>query len=73
MSETATRQLVNALNDPEEPLTPEVEEAAKGVSGVIKNVLKSSSGVNQALGSTSSKVCLCRSSTRAGSAFAVSF
>lgn len=57
MSETATRQLVNALNDPEEPLTPEVEEAAKGVSGVIKNVLKSSSGVNQALGSTSSKVC----------------
>ena len=52
MSDTATKELVNALNDPEEPLTPEVEEAAVGVAGVLENVLKSSSGANQAIGST---------------------
>ena len=52
MSETATNELVNALNDPEEPLTPEVEEAAVGVAGCLKNVLKSSSGTSQAVGST---------------------
>ena len=52
MSETATNQLVNALSDPEEPLTPEVEEAAVGVAGVLKNVLKSSSSANQVIGST---------------------
>ena len=61
MSDTATEELVNALNDPEEPLTPEVEEAAVGVAGVLKNVLKSSSGTSQATGltpadSSSSKV-----------------
>lgn len=43
MSETATEELVNTLNDPEEPLTPEVEEAAIGVVGVLRNVFKSSS------------------------------
>ena len=43
MSEAATKELVNSLNDPEEPFTPEVEEAAVGVAGVLKNVLKSSS------------------------------
>ena len=52
MSDTATKELVNALNDPEEPLTPEVEEAAVGVAGVLKNVLKSSSGTSQETGST---------------------
>lgn len=52
MSDTATKELVNALNDPEEPLTPEVEEAAVSVAGVLKNVLKSSSGTSQATGST---------------------
>lgn len=51
MSDTATEELVNALNDPEEPLTPEVEDAAVGVAGVLKNVLKSSSGTSEATGS----------------------
>ena len=51
MSETATKELVNSLNDPEEPLTPEVEEAAVGVAGCLKNVLKSASGASQAIGS----------------------
>ena len=56
MSETATNELVNALNDPEEPFTPEVEEAAVGVAGVLKNVLKSSSKSSQESESSSSKV-----------------
>ena len=55
MSETATNELVNALNDPEEPLTAEVEEAAAGVAGILKNVLKSSSTANQAIVSTPGK------------------
>ena len=49
MTESATKVLVNALNDPEEPLSPEIEEGAVGVSGVLKNVLKSS--VSQEIGS----------------------
>ena len=49
MSDTATNELVDSLNDPEEPLTPEVEEAAVGVAGVLKNILKASS--SQAQGS----------------------
>ena len=56
MSEAATNELVNALNDPEEPFTPEVEEAAVGVAGVLKNVLKSSSKSSQKSESSSSKV-----------------
>ena len=56
MSETATKKLVNSLNDPEEPLTPEVEEAAVGVAGVLKNVLKSSSKSSQKSESSPSKV-----------------
>ena len=56
MSETATKKLVNSLNDPEEPLTPEVEEAAVSVAGVLKNVLKSSSKSSQKSESSSSKV-----------------
>ena len=56
MSEAATKELVNALNDPEEPFTPEVEEAAVGVAGVLKNVLKSSSKSSQESESSSSKV-----------------
>ena len=56
MSEAATTELVNALNDPEEPFTPEVEEAAVGVAGVLKNVLKSSSKSSQETESSSSKV-----------------
>lgn len=51
MSETATNELVNTLNDPEEPFTAEVEEAAAGVTGVLKNVLKSSSTASQSAGS----------------------
>ena len=43
MSDTATKELVDTLSDPEEPLTPEVEEAAINVAGVLKNVLKYSS------------------------------
>ena len=35
MSEAATKELVNSLNDPEEPFTPEVEEAAVGVTGCL--------------------------------------
>ena len=54
MGETATNELVNTLNDPEEPLTQEVEEAAVGVAGCLKNVLKSASGASQ--GTVSSKV-----------------
>jgi len=53
MSETATKELVNTLNDPEEPFTAEVEEAAVGVAGCLKNVLKSASGASQAIGSIS--------------------
>ena len=48
MGETATNELVNTLNDPEEPFTAEVEEAAIGVAGCLKNVLKSASGASQA-------------------------
>ena len=44
MTETATKELENSLNDPEEPFTSEVEEAAVGVTGVLQNVLKSSVG-----------------------------
>ena len=44
MTETATKELENSLNDPEEPFTFEVEEAAVGVTGVLKNVLQSSAG-----------------------------
>ena len=51
MSETATNELVNTLNDPEEPFTAEVEEAAVGVAGILKNVLKSSSSASQSAGS----------------------
>lgn len=47
MSDTATNELVDSLNDPEEPLTPEVEEAAVGVAGVLKNILKASSSQTQ--------------------------
>lgn len=61
MSDTATKELVDSLNDPEEPLTPEVEEAAVGVTGVLKNILKASSSQTQSSelalsGSPSSKV-----------------
>lgn len=61
MSDTATNELVDSLNDPEEPLTPEVEEAAVGVAGVLKNILKASSSQTQGneltlSGSLSSKV-----------------
>lgn len=61
MSDTATNELVDSLNDPEEPLTPEVEEAAVGVAGVLKNILKASSSQAQGSeltlsGSHSSKV-----------------
>ena len=56
MSEAAIKELVNSLNDPEEPFTPEVEEAAVGVAGVLKNVLKSSSKSSQESESSSSKV-----------------
>ena len=47
MSEAATKELVNSLGDPEQPFTPEVEETAVGVTGCLKNVLKSSSGSSQ--------------------------
>lgn len=61
MSDTATNELVDSLYDPEEPLTPEVEEAAVGVAGVLKNILKASSSQAQGSeltlsGSLSSKV-----------------
>ena len=61
MSDTATNELVDSLNDPEEPLTPEVEETAVGVAGVLKNILKASSSQTQGSeltlsGSLSSKV-----------------
>ena len=36
--------LSSALNDPEEPFTPELEEAATGVAGCLTNVLQSASG-----------------------------
>ncbi|XP_068753326.1 polycystin-1-like protein 2 [Montipora capricornis] len=44
VTETATKELENSLNDPEELFTSEVEEAAVGVTGVLKNVFKSSAG-----------------------------
>lgn len=61
ISDTATNELVDSLNDPEEPLTPEMEEAAVGVAGVLKNILKASSSQTQGSelapsGSLSSKV-----------------
>ena len=56
MTEATSNVLLDALNDPEEPLTAEVEETAVAVAGCLKNVLKSSSGSSQAVGSTASKV-----------------
>ena len=44
MAETAAKELGNVLNDPEEPLTAEVEETAVGVAGCLKNVLRGASG-----------------------------
>ena len=44
MAETAAKELGNVLNDPEEPLTAEVEETAVGIAGCLKNVLKGASG-----------------------------
>ena len=44
MAEIAGKELENVLNDPEEPLTAEVEETAIGVAGCLKNVLKGASG-----------------------------
>ena len=43
MAETAAKELGNVLNDPEEPLTAEVEETAVGVAGCLKSVLKGAS------------------------------
>lgn len=52
MSETATNELFDALSDPEQPFTPQIEEGAVGVAGCLRNVLKSSSGGSEAAGST---------------------
>lgn len=43
MSESATSTLANALNDPEEPFTPELEERATSVAGCLRNVMKGAS------------------------------
>ena len=43
-TEKTTNLLSSALNDPEEPFTPELEEAATGVAGCLTNVLQSASG-----------------------------
>ena len=56
MAETAANALADVLNDPEEPLTAEVEETAVAVVGCLRNVLKGASGSSQAIGSTSTKV-----------------
>lgn len=50
MSKSATSTLVNALNDPEEPFTPELEERATSVAGCLRNVMK---GASLDTGSTS--------------------
>ena len=44
MAETAAEELANVLDDPEEPLTAEVEETAVSVAGCLKNVLRGASG-----------------------------
>lgn len=64
MTQTAVNELSNTLRDPEEPLTPEIEEAAVAVTTCLQNVLKSSSGTSRTVGtaardSSSSKVNSC--------------
>lgn len=64
MTQTAVNELSNTLSDPEEPFTPELEEAAVGVTTCLQNVLRSSSDTSHAVGnaardSSSSKVNSC--------------
>ena len=47
MTGTVTNLLSTALNDPEEPFTPELDETASSVTGCLSNVLKSASGGSQ--------------------------
>lgn len=47
--DSSTSVLVSQLNDPEEPFSAELEQTAIGVTRCLTNVLKSASGVSQAV------------------------
>ena len=49
-TDSTTNALKTALNDIEQPFTAEMKDSATSVTGCLKNVLQSASGLSQKIG-----------------------